>query len=206
MDEKNISVFEPILGKDENVIEVFKPNKIREVLIRSIAVSLFLLIIGGLMFTFGLLGVLGIIEITEEVIDEITGETITRADPAGGIPILIFGSIILLFMLVSILVNIIAYTKRWFCYTNKRIIIRSGVIGVDYKTLDYELIGGISVNVSLLDKLVKPETGTISFASAASPVYQNTKGISQYVFTSIDKPYDVYKRIKEYFDNYKASK
>ena len=57
--------------------------------------------------------------------------------------------------------------------------------------------------LSLLDKFVKPETGTISFASAASPVVQNSKGISSYVFTSIENPYEVYRRSKEYLDNSK---
>lgn len=206
MEEKNITVFEPILGNDEIVIEIFKPNKIREVLIRCIVSSLFLLLFGGGLFTFGLLGVLGVVQFTADVLDAEGNVIGTQPDPLGALPILIFGGAILLFILVNIVINIVAYKKKWFCYTNKRIIVRNGVIGVDYKTLDYELIGGISVNVSFLDKLVKPETGTISFASAASPVYQNNKGISQYMFTSIDKPYEAYKRIKEYFDNYKAKK
>ncbi len=79
-------------------------------------------------------------------------------------------------------------------------IIRSGIIGVDFKTLEYALIGGISVNVGLFDKLFKTNTGTISFASAAAMV-ANSKGISPYTFSSVTQPYEVYRRIKEVYDN-----
>jgi len=206
MENKNVSVFEPILGSDEQVIEVFKPNAIREVLIKTIVTSFFTLIFGGGMFVIGLLGFTGIIPWESSWEDEVTGEIFTSNDPTGALPLMIFGGVVLLFMLVGILCNVIGYKKRWFCYTNKRVIIRGGVIGTDYKTLDYDLIGGISVNVSLLDKFVKPETGTISFASSASPVVQNTKGYSPNSFTAIEHPYDVYKRIKEYFDSVKGKK
>lgn len=207
MEEKE-AVFSPVLGKDEQIIEVFKPNFVREVVLKLIVSSILLLIFGGGLFVVGLLGKLGVIPFEVDEIDPITEEVIGHtSDPNAAFPFLILGGILLLLLVVNIVATIVGYKKKWFCYTNQRIIIRNGVIGADYKTLDYDLIGGISVNVNVLDKMVKPNTGTISFPSAASPVLQNNpKGLNQYAFTSIENPYDVYKRIKDYFDNHKANK
>lgn len=185
------NIFNPILGKDETVIETFKPNIIREVFLNVIAV-----IIGiGLIFS------IPVIMITLSLGDDPydTGDKIWEALT----PLAILLGVVLV---ASLFVILFGYKKKAFCITNKRVIIRSGIIGTDFKTLEFDLVGGISVNVGLLDKLVRPNTGKISFASAASPVINNGRGVSTYAFTGIENPYDVYKRIKEIYDNYKENK
>lgn len=83
------------------------------------------------------------------------------------------------------------YKNLYYAYTNKRLIVRSGIIGVDYHSLDYKNITSTSVNVGFLDKGSK--TGTISFKS-------NTSHIT---FNYVENPYDLMKEIKEYMNSIK---
>lgn len=80
------------------------------------------------------------------------------------------------------------YKNLYYAYTNKRLIIRSGMIGVSYRTLDYKEITSTSVNVGILDKGGK--TGSISFKG-------HTASIS---FNYVEKPYDLMKEIKAYMN------
>ena len=184
-------IFDPVLGRDETVIETFKPNKLREVILNLV----------GLTLGIGIFIILPIVCIVCGLAAGDGGET---DNPWLTIVpcFIVFG----IFFIIGAFGIIFGYKKKAFCLSNKRVIIRSGIIGTDFKTLEFDLVGGISVNVGILDKMVKPNTGKISFASAASPVINNGKGVSTYVFTAIENPYDAYKRIKEIYDNYKESK
>lgn len=82
------------------------------------------------------------------------------------------------------------YKNLYYTYTNKRLIVRKGIIGVDYKTLDYKYISSSSVDVGLLDKGKKVTTGTLSFKSPTASIN----------FNYVENPYDLMKEIKEYID------
>ena len=47
------------------------------------------------------------------------------------------GAITLMFILVGILAAVY-YHNNYFAYTNSRVLIRSGIIGIDYKSLDID--------------------------------------------------------------------
>lgn len=179
--EIDLSIFDPIIGKDENIIEAFKPNKKRDVVLSLVGIFVFIVLIS-------------ILPICMVVFS--TSET----DEYG--PLIAISALDLFIAVFAIITVAVGYKQRVYCYTNKRIIIRNGIIGADFQTLDYDLIGGISVTVGLFDKMVNPNTGIISFASAALPV-ANGKGITPYVFKAIENPYEVCKRIKVVFDEYK---
>ena len=83
------------------------------------------------------------------------------------------------------------YKNLYYAYTNKRLIVRSGVIGVDYRTLDYKDITATSVNVDFLDKGSK--TGSLRFASPTSSIS----------FNYVQNPYELLKEIKEYMSTVK---
>lgn len=187
----NPKIFDPILGRDETVIETFKPNKTREVILNLVGLTLGVAVFVLLPILCILLG--------------LSGSDGSEGDSPWIVLIpcfVIFG----VFFLLGAIGIIFGYKKKAFCVTNKRVIIRSGIIGTDFKTLEFDLVGGISVNVGIFDKMMKPNTGKISFASAASPVLNNGKGVSTYIFTAIENPYDAYKRIKEIYDDYKETK
>ena len=80
------------------------------------------------------------------------------------------------------------YKNMYYAYTNKRIIVRDGGVGVDYRTLDYKHITATSVNTGFLDKGLG--TGDIAFKSP-------TTGISLWY---VEKPYDLLREIKEYME------
>ena len=94
----------------------------------------------------------------------------------------------------------LAYKKRYYAYTNKRILIRCGVIGVDYRVLDYKLLGAITVTVGILDRMLGGKTGYIRFGSASSPIiggYGGNLGFGGFTFAHIDMPYDLLREIKK---------
>ena len=173
---KDKKLFEPILDTDEKIVETFKPNFLRFVLLSTLLIAIFLVP----FFAVGIFMVVG-----------------TTDAGVGGVAFLILAAIALL---ISPVTNFVTYTKTAYCYTNKRVIIRTGFIGADFQSIDFDMIGGMNVKVDFLDKLVKPNTGTIIFASPASPVIQNGQNANAtgYMFRHIENPYDVYKRVKEF--------
>ena len=94
----------------------------------------------------------------------------------------------------------LGYKKTFYAYTNKRVIMRTGVIGVDYKSLDIKMIGAIDVYVSFFDKLVHKDTGSLRSGSMSSPINGQA---SAFIFSHIEKPYENYKKIKEFIEEQK---
>ncbi len=181
--EEYKSKFDVILDKEETIVEVFKPNKLK--LFFS---SMFW---NTLLFIFVLIGsILGILFPDEgEVIDLLW--------------ILLPVAIFLILECGAVLFTYLYYKNVFYCYTNKRIIIRSGVFGVDFKSLDMSTIGAIDVNVTLLDKILRKNTGSIRFGSMSSPI--NGQGMN-YTFANVTNPYETYKIIKSYIDEHKNTK
>jgi len=182
-----------ILDDDEEVIDSYKPNKKRFVHLNLLLTGfIFLLFTGGLL-TFGILGLTGVITFLND-----NGEK--EIFPA--IMVTVVASIPLLFYLITIIGTIIKYRRAFYVVTNKRIIIRTGIIGVDYKSLDIKNVISVDVRVDFLDKLVHPNTGSIVFGNAAAPVYAspNRRYPAAYSFAHIDNPYEVYKKLKEHIN------
>jgi len=102
-----------------------------------------------------------------------------------------------------LLLTKLSYNKRFYAYTNKRIIIQNGFIGIDFKSLDLKFIGATEVKVDFLDKLLKRNTGTIKFGSHATPT--NVQGVQAFQFVGILDPYNVYKEIKKHMDEVKSN-
>ena len=171
------NLFEPILDSDERIIETFKPNKLR-----FIWLPLFFFLT---LFIILLIGPVLII--------------LTEGSEELYLTFIFFGFLFLL-LLLSPLIASVRYKKTIYCYTNKRVLIRTGFIGADFQAIDFDMIGAMNVRVDFLDKLVKPNTGTITFASPASPMIQNGQagGGSAYAFKHIENPYEVYKRVKQF--------
>ena len=192
---ENKELFAPILQEDEEVIKVIKPNKTRYIYLSGLAYTLFALIpilvmavpLGMAIESFAEYGT------STPLVIELT----------------VIGGLILLGLITTWVGLNMSYKKTFYAYTNKRILIRRGFIGVDYATLDFEMIGGLMVNVNFLDRLMKgsDNPGTITFGSSASPVIYTRNGrTAAYAFRNIDHPYEVYRDLKHMVDEYKASK
>ena len=193
---ENKELFAPILQEDEEIIKVIKPNKTRYVYLGGLAYTLLALIpILFMAIPFGIIAIEGLAEygMPEEFV----------------IPLTVYGGLMLLGIITTWVGLSMSYKKTFYAYTNKRILIRRGFIGVDYATLDFEMIGGLMVNVNFLDRLMKgsDNPGTITFGSAASPVLYTRNGrTAAYAFRNIDHPYEVYRDLKHMVDEYKATK
>ncbi len=178
-------LFAPILDDDEVIESIYKPQKLKTFFSAILALGLPLLFFCG-----GLALALFVPE-----------EGYKSAEPiACLIPIGIF---IVCILVGCFFVNL-KYKKTVYAVTNKRIIIRTGVIGVDFKSLDLSNIGAIDVYVGLLDKLLGGKTGTIRFGSASSPI--NGQNANNYTFKHVNNPYKTYKEIKPKIDAYKSKK
>ena len=192
---ENKELFAPILQEDEEIIKVIKPNKTRYIFLSGLAYTLLALIPILIMAApFGM---------AFEAFRE-EGAPIPLV-----IELSVIGGLILLALIVTWLGLNMSYKKTFYAYTNKRILIRRGFIGVDYATLDFEMIGGLMVNVNFLDRLMKgsDNPGTITFGSSASPVLYTRNGrTAAYAFRNIDHPYEVYRDLKHMVDEYKAAK
>ncbi len=79
-----------------------------------------------------------------------------------------------------------------YAVTDRRIIFRSGVWGIGYKTIDLDQISNLDVTVDPLEKVAG--AGSIRFDSGRT----TSRGAAAYdSFCGIDDPYEVFKHIKE---------
>lgn len=186
---KELEEVKKILSDDEEIKESFKPNKKRFVLVNIIASLIFFILIFGGIFTIGILGLLDIIKFTNEA-----GER----DTAGPIMFLVFSAPFFLISLLSILGYAVRYRRTIYVVTNNRLIIRSGFIGVDYKSIELKYVGLVNVRVDFLDKICGGNTGTITFGSPAIPMNGQNNSNGAFCFKCVDNPYEVYKIVKGY--------
>lgn len=185
IEEKDL--FQVVLDDDEQVVQVLHPHKGR---------AWFGTIVGVLIWSLFLLPTAMFMIIWHEPTAPDAGDS------------LIMGIISLAFWCITTLCAVIA-TMLWcrktvYAWTNKRVLIRTGFIGVDYKSLDLNMVGALSVNVNLVDKLIRKNTGTIAFGSMASPM--TTQNVSKFNFSYVYDPYRVYKDVKAYIDQKKGNK
>lgn len=182
--------FKPVLDNDEKVLKVIKPKKSVMYAKSMIISSIWILLI----FACAFVGVL--LEMLEDP------EVIELGNQTTVVWVLILFCIILplvINLLLQWALMHVSYKNTYYAYTNKRVIIRKGIFGVDYKSLDLKMIGASVVNVTLLDKILRKNTGSINFGSMASPISGATVG--NFVFANIENPYDFYKEIKSHISS-----
>src|ERR1700690_2960464 len=86
----------------------------------------------------------------------------------------------------------LVYDNTSYAFTNKRLMMRSGFWGIDFKAIDYDKIVDLEVNVNPVENLFG--VGTIKASSGGA----GAEGRRIYdSFLAISNPYDVFKKIKE---------
>lgn len=141
-----------ILEPNEKVIWSGKPKYLSYVL------SSF----GGIIFFAIFLGVFLI---------PFSNSTINGVNNPYLIPLVGFFGVIILTLIFTLL----SYSFIEYALTNKRVIVQTGIIGRDFKSIDYDKIQNINVNVGLVGRIFN--TGLL-----------RVDGIG---FVSISKPYEV---------------
>lgn len=172
--------FQDVIDKDEVFLLLEKPNKAKYYW------TVFLAIFFSFIWTpFMFIGLF----ISEDV-----GEN------AVWIVLVCLVSAFLLTLLIALPLSAVAYKKAYYAVTNKRIIIRHGIIGIDYRIMELRALGATIVRVGLLDKLLGKNTGTVRFGSPSAQISTVQGSYSNYSFSAIVKPYDVSRLIREAAD------
>ncbi len=97
--------------------------------------------------------------------------------------------------LFSFLIKIFSYSNTSYAFTNKRVMVRSGFIGTDFKIIDYDKISDIEVSVNFIERAFN--VGTIKFYSGRT---ESNDGITTKLYDrweSISNPYEVFKQLKK---------
>ena len=103
--------------------------------------------------------------------------------------VMLIGSLFTLPFLISK-----GYKNTYYAYTNKRLIVRTGMFANSYDSLEYEDITSTSVSVGFLDR--KTKTGSLIFVSPSSH-HEHPM-----TFANIENPYEMIKEIKEQINTY----
>jgi hypothetical protein len=86
----------------------------------------------------------------------------------------------------------LVHGNTYYAITNKRLMLRSGFWGTDFKAIDYDKIADLEVNVNPIENMFG--VGTIrafsgNTTSKGSRIFDN--------FIAVQNPYEVFKKIKE---------
>ena len=185
-------MFADVLEKDEKVIKMYKPDKKK----------FYWTVRWWIWFSAIWCYPLVLLALDPDIFP-----TLSRWECAGVLFGIITAGVILTGMITRIFTSIYQ-SNRFYAYTNKRILIRSGVFGIDYKSLEYKSLTATIVKVSLLDKLIKHKTGSIIFGSPSSPVSGvfGQVTVNPYRFAHIVDPYVTLREIKEVIDKAEVKK
>lgn len=168
--------FDLILEKDEEILNIYTPVKKKVYFLNVTMTTLLCLFVCGLTALA--------LFVPEEGYEP--AKPIMAIIPVG---LFILGELLSLFLVSRWLKNTV------YAITNNRILIRTGIIGVDFKSLDLSSIGATNVLVGFIDKILGGKTGTIKFGNMSSPI--NGANGSNFTFSNISAPYETYKHIKE---------
>lgn len=108
---------------------------------------------------------------------------------------LYFGLLPLAFFLLAFLKKILSFSNTSYAYTDKRIMVRTGFIGTDFKSIDYDKISDIEVTVSFVERAFN--VGSIRFFSGRTQVNDNNTTKLYDKWESIPDPYSVFKKVKQ---------
>ncbi|RLI96141.1 MAG: PH domain-containing protein [Candidatus Aenigmatarchaeota archaeon] len=92
----------------------------------------------------------------------------------------------------------LVYRYIHYAITNKRVIIKSGLVGRDFKIVDYDKITNAEVNISIWDRLLAKSSGSIYIFTAGTISYgRNGPYHTPYRLSNVPEPYKVFKYFKK---------
>jgi membrane protein YdbS with pleckstrin-like domain len=97
--------------------------------------------------------------------------------------------------LLNFLNKIFSYSNTSYAFTNKRVMVRSGFIGTDFKIIDYDKISDIQVTVNFIERIFN--VGTIKFYSGRTEVNDGITSKLYDRWEAIADPYEVFKQLKK---------
>jgi len=107
----------------------------------------------------------------------------------------LMGLIPLLIGIYVFLNRILSFSNTAYCYSNKRVMMRTGFIGTDFKTIDYDKISDIEVTVNVIERIFN--VGSVRFFCGE---VQSTKNNTTNIYdnwSSIENQYEIFKMVKQ---------
>ncbi len=167
--------FEAVLDKNEKILWFDRPVFVPYIL-TNIWRNIFYLLLGG-----GFLAAL--------ILDH---DFSTKRDGSPEYMMWLLSLLFVFWGVQGILVAFFNFGNTAYGYSAKRVMIRSGFIGVDFKTIDFDKIADIEVNVNMIERMYN--VGSIKFSTGET----TSKGKLVYQqFTSVKNPYNIFTMVKQ---------
>lgn len=139
----------------------------------------------------------------------------TIAYTSNGVPKVIAGTTVGLVVLIAgallSLIGFLSNIVKKYVITNKRVLIRSGLIGTDFNSIYFTQVRNANVNVGLVDKLfsvgtINIDTGKIETVSSGSDKNRTSQTRTAFdKLLHINDPYAVYKYFETTLTNREES-
>lgn len=99
--------------------------------------------------------------------------------------------------ILGIILSTMTYTRTHYAITNKRAIIQTGIIGRDFKSIDYDRMQNVSVDVGILGVIFKVGTIKIFTGEMETVGGKHPRIKAKYDrFNYIASPYEVLKKLQ----------
>lgn len=106
----------------------------------------------------------------------------------------------------KIITSSIEYKNIVYVITNRRVITRTGIVGLDFESIDYADMSNVRVDVSILERLFK--VGTIFISTEKNMSFAMNRNamtnVNLFQFCAIEKPYEVYKILNKIYVDMKS--
>lgn len=115
-------------------------------------------------------------------------------DSSGGLGIW-FGLFPLAAFLFKFLNKLFSFSNTCYAYSDKRVMMRTGFIGTDFKIIDYDKISDIEVTVNFIERAYN--VGTVRFFSGRTETDEGNTTKLYDSWEAIPNPYEVFKQVKQ---------
>ena len=173
-DKNLLPEFESVKDNDEEILWTGKPTFIPYVF-SGLGIGLY-------MIGFGIVALIITLNVKPEI------------DSTGGYAWL-FGILPLLQGLYTFLKKLFSFSNTAYAYSTKRVMMRTGFIGTDFKTIDYDKISDIEVTVNVVERMYN--VGSIRFFSGRTQTDEGNTTKLYDCWFAIENPYEVFKLVKQ---------
>jgi membrane protein YdbS with pleckstrin-like domain len=91
--------------------------------------------------------------------------------------------------------RLFSFSNTAYSYSNKRVMMRTGFIGTDFKTIDFDKISDIEVTVNVIERMYN--VGSIRFFSGRTHTDEGNTTKLYDSWNAIENPYEVFKMVKQ---------
>ncbi|NLC54263.1 MAG: PH domain-containing protein [Erysipelothrix sp.] len=95
--------------------------------------------------------------------------------------------------IINMLRLLVTYRNTYFAITNKRVLTRTGFMGIDYTAKDFDIISNVSVNVNPIEKMLGRGSIIINEYTSVQGTQNVGRGNRLY---GIANPYEIFKQLK----------